>query len=70
MSLIILSQVKTQHGSRTDEVVQSLSDINTWRAFEEPVPLEVKKAMYTTSQLLDQLSATKDETDYLWYIVR
>ena len=70
MSLIILSQVKTQHGSRTDEVVQSLSDINTWRAFKEPIPLEVKKAMYTTSQLLDQLSATKDETYYLWYIVR
>lgn len=63
------AKVKTQHGSRTDEVVQSLSDINTWRAFKEPIPLEVKKAMYTTSQLLDQLSATKDETDYLWYIV-
>ncbi|RLN28712.1 beta-galactosidase 7-like [Panicum miliaceum] len=63
------AKVKTQFGSRTAEVVQSLSDINTWRAFKEPNPLYVKKAMYTTNQLLEQLSATKDETDYLWYTV-
>ncbi|PVH62351.1 hypothetical protein PAHAL_3G271000 [Panicum hallii] len=63
------AKVKAQHGSRTAEVVQSLSDINTWKAFKEPIPLDVKKAMYTTNQLLEQLSVTKDETDYLWYTV-
>ncbi|KAF8779431.1 hypothetical protein HU200_002701 [Digitaria exilis] len=61
--------INAQHGSRTALVVQSLSDIDTWKAFKEPIPLYVKKAMYTTSQLLEQLSATKDETDYLWYTV-
>ncbi|OEL22172.1 Beta-galactosidase 7 [Dichanthelium oligosanthes] len=63
------AKIKVQYGSRTAEVVQSLSDINTWKAFKEPIPLDVKRTMYTTSQLLEQLSATKDETDYLWYTV-
>nr|CAB3465165.1 unnamed protein product [Digitaria exilis] len=63
------AKINAQHGSRTALVVQSLSDIDTWKAFKEPIPLYVKKAMYTTSQLLEQLSATKDETDYLWYTV-
>ncbi|RCV17602.1 hypothetical protein SETIT_3G233400v2 [Setaria italica] len=63
------AKIKAQHGSRIAEVVQSLSDINTWKAFKEPIPLDVKKAMHATRQLLEQLSATKDETDYLWYTV-
>ncbi|KAF8719688.1 hypothetical protein HU200_024432 [Digitaria exilis] len=63
------AKINAQHGSRTALVVQSLSDIDTWKAFKESIPLYVKKAMYTTSQLLEQLSATKDETDYLWYTV-
>ncbi|CAN6341933.1 unnamed protein product [Urochloa humidicola] len=63
------AKIKVQHGSRTSEVVQSLSETNTWKAFKEPIPLDLEKAMYNTRQLLEQLSATKDETDYLWYTV-
>ncbi|CAL4908341.1 unnamed protein product [Urochloa decumbens] len=63
------AKIKAQHGSRTSEVVQSLSETNTWKAFKEPIPFDLKKAMYSTRQLLEQLSATKDETDYLWYTV-
>ncbi|CAL4893696.1 unnamed protein product [Urochloa decumbens] len=63
------AKIKAQHGSRTSEVVQSLSETDTWKAFKEPIPFDLKKAMYSTRQLLEQLSATKDETDYLWYTV-
>ncbi|XP_034586051.1 beta-galactosidase 7 isoform X2 [Setaria viridis] len=63
------AKVNAQHGSRTAEEVQSFSDINTWKAFKEPIPQDVSKAMYTGNQLFDHLSTTKDETDYLWYIV-
>jgi hypothetical protein len=67
---INLSQVNAQRGSRTAEVVQSLSDIHTWKAFKEPIPQDISKAAYTGDQLFEHLSTTKDETDYLWYIVR
>nr|CAB3465164.1 unnamed protein product [Digitaria exilis] len=62
-------EVNAQHGSRTAEEVVSFSDINTWKAFKEPIPQDVSKAMYTGNQLFEHLSTTKDETDYLWYIV-
>ncbi|CAN6346744.1 unnamed protein product [Urochloa humidicola] len=63
------AKVNAQHGSRTAEEVQSFSDINTWKAFKEPIPQDVSKAMYTGNELFEHLSTTKDETDYLWYIV-
>ncbi|KAJ1254837.1 hypothetical protein BS78_K319500 [Paspalum vaginatum] len=63
------AKVNAQHGSRIAEEVQSFSDINTWKAFKEPIPQDVSKAMYTGNKLFEHLSSTKDETDYLWYIV-
>ncbi|KAK1697951.1 hypothetical protein QYE76_014648 [Lolium multiflorum] len=63
------AKVNAQRGSRTAEVVQSLSDIHTWKAFKEPIPQDISKAAYTGDQLFEHLSTTKDETDYLWYIV-
>lgn len=64
-----MSQVNAQHGSRTAEEVQSFSDINTWKAFKEPIPQDVSKAAYSGNRLFEHLSTTKDDTDYLWYIV-
>uniref|UniRef100_A0A0A9HT53 Beta-galactosidase galactose-binding domain-containing protein n=1 Tax=Arundo donax TaxID=35708 RepID=A0A0A9HT53_ARUDO len=63
------AKVNAQHGSRTAEEVQSFSDISTWKAFSEPIPQDVSKAMYTGNQLFEHLSTTKDETDYLWYTI-
>ncbi|KAL6848583.1 hypothetical protein ACP4OV_021609 [Aristida adscensionis] len=62
------AKVNAQYGTRTAEVVQSLNNVNTWKALKEPIPCDVGKGMYTTKQLLEHLSTTKDETDYLWYI--
>lgn len=64
-----VSQVTAQHGSRTAEEVQSFSGINTWMAFKEPIPQDVSKAAYSGNRLFEHLSTTKDDTDYLWYIV-
>ncbi|PUZ65878.1 hypothetical protein GQ55_3G260700 [Panicum hallii var. hallii] len=63
------AKVNAQHGTRTTEEVQSFNDINTWKAFKESIPQDVTKAMYTGNQLFEHLTTTKDETDYLWYIV-
>ncbi|XP_052156884.1 beta-galactosidase 7 isoform X2 [Oryza glaberrima] len=63
------AKVNAQHGSRTANAVQSLNDINNWKAFIEPVPQDLSKSTYTGNQLFEQLTTTKDETDYLWYIV-
>ncbi|KAG8085681.1 hypothetical protein GUJ93_ZPchr0010g7893 [Zizania palustris] len=61
--------VNAQHGSRTATIVQALDNTANWKAFIEPVPQDLSKSMYTRNQLLEQLATTKDETDYLWYIV-
>ncbi|KAL5229553.1 hypothetical protein ABZP36_028329 [Zizania latifolia] len=63
------AKVNAQHGSRTSSIVQALGDIINWKAFIEPVPRDLSKSMYTGNQLFEQLATTKDETDYLWYIV-
>ncbi|KAF6990304.1 hypothetical protein CFC21_007509 [Triticum aestivum] len=63
------AKVNAQYGSRTAKVVESLNDIHTWKAFKEPIPEDISKAVYTGNQLFEHLSMTKDETDYLWYIV-
>ncbi|TVU19482.1 hypothetical protein EJB05_35633 [Eragrostis curvula] len=63
------AKVNAQHGSRTVQEVQSFNDVNTWKAFKEPIPQDISKAMYTGNQLFEHLSTTKDETDYLWYTV-
>uniref|UniRef100_A0A0E0HEU8 Beta-galactosidase n=1 Tax=Oryza nivara TaxID=4536 RepID=A0A0E0HEU8_ORYNI len=63
------AKVNAQHGSRTANAVQSLNDINNWKAFIEPVSQDLSKSTYTGNQLFEQLTTTKDETDYLWYIV-
>ncbi|XP_006655346.2 beta-galactosidase 7-like [Oryza brachyantha] len=62
------AKVNAPQGSRTANIVQSLNEINNWKAFIEPVPQDMSKCMYTGNQLFEQLTTTKDETDYLWYI--
>ncbi|GJN14478.1 hypothetical protein PR202_gb01313 [Eleusine coracana subsp. coracana] len=59
------SKVNAQRGSRSVKEVQSFNDVNTWKAFKEPIPQDVSKAMCTGNQLFEHLSTTKDETDYL-----
>ncbi|KAL6619204.1 hypothetical protein ACP70R_034343 [Stipagrostis hirtigluma subsp. patula] len=63
------AKVNVQRGSRTAEKVQSFNNVDTWKAFKEPIPQDVSQAMYTGNQLFEHLSSTKDETDYLWYTV-
>ncbi|VAH07686.1 unnamed protein product [Triticum turgidum subsp. durum] len=63
------AKVTAQYGSRTAKALESTNDIHRWKAFKEPIPEDISKAAYTGNQLFEHLSMTKDETDYLWYIV-
>ncbi|KAF3339116.1 Beta-galactosidase 6 [Carex littledalei] len=75
-SVIILSQcnkiifntaeVTAQSYTRSSKVLQFLNDASKWSWTSERIP-DLKGAKFA-NKLLDQLSTTKDATDYLWYI--
>ncbi|KAF3335489.1 Beta-galactosidase 6 [Carex littledalei] len=77
-SVIILSQcnkiifntaeVTAQSYTRSSKVLQFLNDASKWSWTSERIP-DLKGAKFA-NKLLDQLSTTKDATDYLWYITR
>ncbi|KAJ3707737.1 hypothetical protein LUZ61_011442 [Rhynchospora tenuis] len=77
-SVIILSQcnkiifntaeVTTQGSTRSSKVLQSFNDASKWSWTSDKIP-DFYDGKFT-NKLLDQLSTTKDATDYLWYITR
>ncbi|KAJ0960439.1 hypothetical protein J5N97_001721 [Dioscorea zingiberensis] len=60
--------VNAQSGVRSTTAVTYLNQAKNWLTFAEKVS-NVNKASFTRSGLLDQLTITKDTTDYLWYTV-
>jgi hypothetical protein len=41
-----------------------------WERYDEEVDSLAAAPMLTTTGLLEQLNATRDSSDYLWYITR
>lgn len=64
----IFYKVTAQSYTRSSKVLQSLNDAGKWSWTIERIP-DLNGAKFT-NKLLDQLSTTKDATDYLWYITR
>ncbi|KAG1328083.1 Beta-galactosidase 7 [Cocos nucifera] len=60
------AKVGAQYGNRSARAVQSFNNAKKWRAFTDGVP-NVHNASFTEIELLEQMSTTKDVTDYLWY---
>ncbi|KAH7685343.1 Beta-galactosidase protein [Dioscorea alata] len=60
--------VNAQSGVRSTIAVEHFNQTKNWLAFAEEV-YDIDKASFTKNGLLDQLSITKDTTDYLWYTV-
>jgi hypothetical protein len=40
-----------------------------WKVYKELIPLAADKTSHVGNRLFEHLSTTKDETDYLWYLV-
>uniref|UniRef100_A0ACD5XBC8 Uncharacterized protein n=1 Tax=Avena sativa TaxID=4498 RepID=A0ACD5XBC8_AVESA len=64
------AKINAQHGLRTEQIEQSLNDVDNWRIFKEPIPREISNTTHIGNRLFEHLSTTKDETDYLWYLSR
>lgn len=62
-------QVTAQNGTRSAKIVDHLKNAERWKVFSEEIA-SIRNAEFTTNQLLEQMSTTKDATDYLWYSVR
>ncbi|XP_072999265.1 beta-galactosidase 7-like isoform X1 [Typha latifolia] len=62
------AKVIAQYGSRSEKAVQYLKDAQKWVEFIDEIA-DVRSATFTKNQLSEQMSTTKDATDYLWYTV-
>ncbi|WOL16069.1 beta-galactosidase 7 isoform X1 [Canna indica] len=62
------AKVNAQYGERSANPVQYLNQNQQWRAFAEEVP-STKQNSLVAEGLLEQMSTTKDVTDYLWYTI-
>lgn len=60
--------MNAQSGVRSTIAVEHFNQTKNWLAFAEGVS-NIGKASFAKNGLLDQLSITKDTTDYLWYTV-
>ncbi|VFR03618.1 unnamed protein product [Cuscuta campestris] len=57
-------------GTRTSrtKMLPSNSQLHSWATYHEDIPALEDSSMPTANKLLDQISLTKDTSDYLWYI--
>ncbi|XP_020086187.1 beta-galactosidase 7-like isoform X1 [Ananas comosus] len=62
------AKVTAQNGTRSAKIVDHLKNAERWKVFSEEIA-SIRNAEFTTNQLLEQMSTTKDATDYLWYSV-
>ncbi|OAY83318.1 Beta-galactosidase 7, partial [Ananas comosus] len=62
------AKVTVQNGTRSAKIVDHLKNAERWKVFSEEIA-SIRNAEFTTNQLLEQMSTTKDATDYLWYSV-
>jgi hypothetical protein len=52
------------------QMLPSNSKLFSWETYDEDVSSLAESSKITASGLLEQLSATRDTSDYLWYITR
>lgn len=62
------AKVRAKYGKRSAKPIQYINNLNKWKAFWDGIP-NFDQASYKAKGLLEQLSTTKDNTDYLWYTV-
>ncbi|KAM3708443.1 hypothetical protein ACJW31_02G097000 [Castanea mollissima] len=63
------AKVGTEYTTRSMKADQNLDSPDKWEEFNEPIP-SFDKTLGRANTLLEQMSATKDKSDYLWYTFR
>ncbi|GAB4835525.1 hypothetical protein Ancab_000435 [Ancistrocladus abbreviatus] len=62
----VTAKVETQHNERTVNTVVEFNSVDEWEVFDDAIP-NFLDASLTADALLEQMNATKDLSDYLWY---
>ena len=62
-------QVNSQYGTRSIVPSQKFDSTSKWEEYKEAIPTYDKTSL-RQNILLEQMSTTKDESDYLWYTLR
>ncbi|XP_008219605.1 PREDICTED: beta-galactosidase 16 [Prunus mume] len=60
------AKVSAQHATRSWQVAQKFDSAENWEEYKEAIP-NFEKTTLRASTLPEQISITKDESDYLWY---
>ncbi|CAN1176099.1 Beta-galactosidase 16 [Linum perenne] len=63
------AKLTTQRNTRSMILRQKLSSAEKWQEYKETIP-DFDSTAIRANKLLDQLSTTKDTSDYLWYTFR
>lgn len=58
-----------QYGTRSMVPSQKFDSTSKWEEYREAIP-KYDKTSLRADILLEQMSTTKDKSDYLWYTVR
>ena len=66
---LLLGQVGTEYTTRSMKADQNLDSPDKWEEYKESIP-NFDKTSWRANTLLEQMSATKDKSDYLWYTFR
>uniref|UniRef100_A0A7N2MK47 beta-galactosidase n=1 Tax=Quercus lobata TaxID=97700 RepID=A0A7N2MK47_QUELO len=63
------AKVGTEYTTRSMKADQNLDSPDKWEEYKESIP-NFDKTSWRANTLLEQMSATKDKSDYLWYTFR
>ncbi|XP_020572705.1 beta-galactosidase 16-like [Phalaenopsis equestris] len=63
------AKVSAQYGTRSAKAVEHFNQASRWKVAEEKIPTS-DSSTWVRNGLIEQMAATKDSTDYLWYITR
>ncbi|KAI0531014.1 hypothetical protein KFK09_000563 [Dendrobium nobile] len=63
------AKVSAQYGTRSAKTVESFNQASRWKVEMEKIPT-TDSSTWVENELLEQMAATKDSTDYLWYLTR
>ena len=66
---LLLGQVRIEYRTRSMKSDQKFDSPDIWEKYEESIP-NFDKTSWRENTLLEQMSATKDTSDYLWYTFR
>lgn len=67
---IVIVFMKVRFQASQIQMLPSNSRLFSWETYDEDITSLEESSRITASGLIDQINATRDTSDYLWYITR